>query len=290
MSIWIYTAALIAVAIWGGSPIAAKLAVESIDPIAVSVLRTVIAGAIVLPIALLLSIQLPGNRTQWTLLLITGFSGFVVFAFLLTIGVAMTSGSHASMILASLPLTTGAIALIWDRMKPSVLWVTGCTIALCGEALLIFSESGSTATSSIEGDLIIFFANAFASLGYVCGGRLQQEGYPSVATTFWGVSIWAVLLLPLLPFTVDLSEISGASKSSILGLLYLTVGVTIVAYVFWYWALGKGGIARIGSFQFLQPVTGVIAASWLLHESVDVSFVLASILVLGGVWLALKSK
>ena len=58
----------------------------------------------------------------------------------------------------------------------------------------------------------------------------------------------------------------------------------------WYWALGRGGIARVGLIQFLQPVSGVILAALLLGERISLSFLLASVLVLFGVWLALKGK
>jgi len=68
------------------------------------------------------------------------------------------------------------------------------------------------------------------------------------------------------------------------------VVVTILGYVLWYWALGRGGIARVGLIQFLQPVSGVVLAALLLGERISLSFVLASALVLSGVWLAIRGK
>jgi drug/metabolite transporter (DMT)-like permease len=68
------------------------------------------------------------------------------------------------------------------------------------------------------------------------------------------------------------------------------VGVTIVGYVCWYWALGNGGIERVGLFQFLQPISGVILAWLLLGELIDGVFLAASALILCGVWIALKAK
>ena len=73
-------------------------------------------------------------------------------------------------------------------------------------------------------------------------------------------------------------------------MLYLAVVVTILGYVLWYWALGRGGIARVGLVQFLQPLSGIVLAAVLLREAVSLSFLLASALVLLGVWLAMKGK
>ena len=284
-------AALFSVSIWGASPVAAKLAVESMSPYSVSILRTVLAGLIALPLAWILGIRLPATNKNKLLLVLSGFCGFVAFAFLLTIGVNLTSANHASLILASLPVTTGAIAKAWDKQWPSKIWWTGCTIAIIGECYLIFGDPGSAHHgATIKGDLIIFFANIFASLGYVIGGRLQQSGYSSAGTTFWGVGIWTLILIPFLPLFVNQNTFIAATTTSLFGLAYLAIGVTIIAYIAWYWCLGKGGIARIGTFQFLQPVTGVLAAWWLLSEQISPSFLAASILILIGVWVALKSK
>lgn len=148
----------------------------------------------------------------------------------------------------------------------------------------------TTAQASLSGDLIVLAGNLFASLGYVAGGRLQREGYPSTGTTFWGAGLAAVILLPTLPFIVDDIVFAEIAPASLLGVLYLAIGVTIVGYVLWYWALGKGGIERIGLIQFLQPISGVILAWLLLGERVDFGFVLASGMVLVGVWVAIQAK
>ena len=116
---------------------------------------------------------------------------------LFTIGVSMTSANHASMILAGLPVFTGAIAMAWDRVVPKRLWWAGCAVALAGEFVLITSQGpGGGAQASVAGDLVVLASNLFASLGYVAGGRLQRAGYPSSGTTFYGAALFALLLAP----------------------------------------------------------------------------------------------
>ena len=86
------------------------------------------------------------------------------------------------------------------------------------------------------------------------------------------------------------AEVAAASLRSWIAVFYLAAVSTILGYILWYWALGKGGIARVGLFQFLQPVSGVILAAVLLGEQVGFSFLAASALVLFGVWLAIRGK
>jgi len=290
---YVLLAALSAIVIFGASPVAAKIAVVGMPAMDVALLRTVIGGMVALPLALLLRIRLPETTEQRWLLLVSGFCGFIAFPVLFTLGVNLTTANHASMILAALPIITGGIALAWDRNLPGRRWVIGCGIAFAGELVLIFGSGDARATAhqpSIAGDMLVLASNLFAALGYVCGGRLQRLGYPARATTFWGVAIFAVLALPILPWVIHTPELMAADTPSWLGLAYLAIGVTIVGYILWYWALGSGGIARVGTIQFLQPVSGVFLAFVLLGETLGLVFLFASAIILLGVWLAVDDK
>lgn len=282
--------ALFAVVVWGASPVATKVAVADLDPVSVAVLRTLLGGLAALPLALALRIGFPAVSSQRLVLLLSSLCGFIGFPLVFSIGVNLTSANHASMILASLPIFTGGIAMAWDRQRPKLYWWIGCAIALAGEVLLISSYRSGAAESSVGGDLIVLLGNLFASLGYVAGARLQQAGYASAGTTFWGVVISAVLLLPVTPWLIG--DVGGESVGldAWLAVAYLAVGVTIVGYIAWYWALGKGGIARIGLIQFLQPVSGVILAWLLLSESISIEFLVASAIILIGIWIAIRAK
>ena len=69
-------------------------------------------------------------------------------------------------------------------------------------------------------------------------------------------------------------------------MIYLAAVTTIIGYIGWYWALAKGGIARISTIQFFQPVSGLILAALLLGERMTLSLLAASVVILAGVWTA----
>ena len=290
MSWIVFLAALGAVLIFGGSAVATKVAVSAISAIDVSVLRTIIGGLVALPLALAMRIELPATPAQRWLLLLSGFCGFIAFPLLFTFGVSLTSANHATMILAILPVSTGAIAMAWDRQWPKRAWWLGCTIAFAGEVLLIYDPAADSANASIGGDLLVWASTVFASLGYVAGARLQRSGYSSRGTTFWGVGLFALLLLPVAPLLLDFDGLLTAGAYAWSGLIYQAIGVTIVAYILWYFALGTGGIARVGLLQFLQPVSGVIFAFIILAEPLSLMFLLASIIIMLGVIQAFRAK
>lgn len=133
----IYVVALLAVVIWGGSPVATKLAVADLPPLAVAVLRTVIGGTVALILALALRLPLPDTGQKRRLLALSAACGFIGFPVLFSIGVQLTSANHASIILASLPVFTAGIALAWDRRWPQRVWWLGVAVALAGEFVLV---------------------------------------------------------------------------------------------------------------------------------------------------------
>jgi drug/metabolite transporter (DMT)-like permease len=290
MSALVYVAAVTGVIIFGGSAIATKVAVSTINALDVSIMRTIIGGLVALPLAFVLRIPLPASRQQKILLLVSGFCGFIAFPLLFTLGVNLTTANHATMILAILPVLTGAIAQYWDRQRPGAVWWLGCTIAFCGELLLLYDPATSSGRASIEGNLLVWISTLFASLGYVAGARLQRSGYSARGTTFWGVGIFALLLLPTLALVIDLDSLVNAGSYAWSGLLYQAIGVTVIAYILWYWALGTGGIARVGLFQFLQPISGILLAWLILAENISLIFLLASSIIMVGVILAFRSR
>jgi drug/metabolite transporter (DMT)-like permease len=97
-------------------------------------------------------------------------------------------------------------------------------------------------------------------------------------------------LLPLAPLLLDFGALADAGLYAWSGLLYQAIGVTLIAYILWYWALGTGGIARVGLFQFMQPVSGILLAWWILAENLSLIFLLASSIIMVGVILAFRAK
>lgn len=293
LTIAVVLAALLAVVLWGASPVATKLGVTGMPPLAVALLRTLIGGAAALGLALAMRLPLPSTASQRKALAVSSFSGFIGFPILFSIGMAATTSNHASIILAMLPVLTGAFANGLERRWPAALWWLGCAIAVAGEMLLIFWRAPATmaghAGPTLWGDAMIVASTLLAALGYVAGARLKQLGYASTATTFWGAAGAALVLSPASIWLIGSLGIGSAGPQAWAGVLYLAIAVTIVGYVLWYWALGKGGIARVGLIQFLQPVSGLLLASLLLGERMTLPLLAAAVLVLAGVSIAARA-
>lgn len=281
---------LLAVVLWGGSPIATKLAVADLDPLAVGALRTLI-GAV--PAAVILAfgrLAFPRTATGRWLLAVSSISGFVVFPLLFSLALEMTSGSHGGLALAILPITTALIATLFERRLPPRRWWLGAAVALAGTLLLVDRRFGlSSPGASLEGDLLVLLSCFVASAGYVAGGRAAREvGAPSV--TFWGLALGGLMLLPLTPVLIPSEALTGLGAGAWSALIYLGVAISIVGYLAWYWALAKGDMTRVALIQFLQPGFSLLFAAIVLGEIVTWPLALAGVIIVAGVALAQSGR
>jgi drug/metabolite transporter (DMT)-like permease len=277
--------AALAVTLWGLTPVATKIAVGVADPVLVGILRMALAGAIAWPAILLFGYAPPRTQRLIGLLAVSCICGMILFPLLFTVGQRLTSASHAALILAAQPIFTGLIAALVERRLPPRAWWWGSLVALLGEAGLVFERNGG-GEATLLGDLIVLVSGIIACGGYVAGGRLQQAGYPALASTFWAVAIASLVLAPAIPFLTTPTALAAMPTLAWFSVLQLALGSSILAYAGWYWALGMGGIGRIGVMQFFQTPVGVAIAVLFLGEPLTLPLLLSAAAILAGVYIA----
>ena len=282
----VLAAAMCAVVIWAGTPIATKLAVGELNALAVGLFRTLLGALIAFPLLLARGHRPPASRPARRQLAVSAVGGFVAFPLLFTLGVERTTAAHGALALALLPILTGLIAAGLERRVPRPRWWVGGGVALAGTWLLIDRRFGLAAPgASVEGDLIVLLSCLAASAGYVAGARAARE-IGTEAVTLWGLSIGGLLLIPLLPFVVDPNVLGALGTATWAAVAYLGVLSSIVAYAAWYWALAQGDIGRTGLTQFLQPFLGLLFAAAILGEVLTWPLIASGLVIVAGVALA----
>jgi drug/metabolite transporter (DMT)-like permease len=220
-------------------------------------------------------------------LVFAGLCAFVLFPVMFSVGIDYTTASHAALILAMQPVFTALAAHLVERSWPSWRWVLGAAIAAAGAFALVHFRIGITASidDSWVGDLLILVAGFCASVGYVAGGRAARS-LPALAVTLWGLAIGGLALLPLFAWRAAAVDWSASTTDSWAAVAYLAFAVSTLGYLLWYWALARGGIARIGTLQFLQPVASLFLAALLLGEAMTLPLAACAAVVLAGTILA----
>ena len=205
---------------------------------------------------------------QIPLLALSAFCGFIGFPLLYSIGQRMTSAMHGGLILAALPIFTGLVAAAMERRRPSGRWWLGCLIALAGEVVLVTGRGAL-------GQGQFLFDGRLAGGGLECPGLdaamspgrgSSQMQYASLGTTLWGATGASILLLPVLPLAAggwSLPAAGPVAWGAVAFLAWMSSHPRLYRLVL---GAGAGGIARMGTIQFLQPLSGLVLAFFLLDE------------------------
>jgi len=277
-----YAAAAFAILIWGGTPAATKFVVMGIDPVSAGVLRTILAGIIVLPFALVRRMPLPANSREWGLLALMVLGVFVVFPLFFSFGIKQTSTSHAALINAAIPIFTGLFGAIAERRIPGRLWVVGVAVAFAGVAMLIGFRGDGGDGVTLWGDILCLLSSVGSGLGYVAGARLSMK-IGTRAATFWGLSLGAIVLLPVLVIYYGDTHWGTVPTSSYVAVAYQATCSSIFAFLAWYWALSKGGIVRMAPVQFSMPIISLTLAVYLFNEILSLPLLLSAVIIVAGI-------
>lgn len=282
-------AALLALVFWGGTAIANRYAVGFADPITVATLRSMLAGALALIVALLMRLNFPHKHSDRLLLSLSGLFSFALWPILLSLGLEKTTASHAALIMATLPIITVLLASLVNRSLPSRAWCLGGAIALLGATLLIIDQGASFAVADRRGatigDLTILAGCFVCASGYVAGGKLVPT-IGAFATTFWGLAIALFVTAPIFAISQQETDWSALPVAAYWAIAWLTICSSLLGYVLWFFALGRGGIEKIGSLQLLMPVITLAGAVLILGEVLTLKLVLLVAAVLAGTFIA----
>jgi drug/metabolite transporter (DMT)-like permease len=255
---------------------ATRVAVEELDPVFVGIGREAFAALLAGMILLATRAPLP-TRPQLRSLAIVA-SG-VVFGWPLFSALALQglTSAHSAVVIGILPAATAVAAVLRAGEHPTRgFWLA----SLAGLAsVLVFAGTQGAGVS--WGDIQILVAVALGAVGYAEGGALARE------MGGWRVICWAVFLSA--PLTVPIGLIAAlgsdlhAGDDAWLGFAYVSVISALIGFFPWYAGLARGGVAKIGQVQLLQPLLTLAWSALLLDEQIGAATIVASIAVLASV-------
>jgi drug/metabolite transporter (DMT)-like permease len=274
----------IGMAIFGGTLPATRLAVSVVDPIALTALRTAIAGVCSLALLLVLR-RRPPARALWPQLVIAMLCVAVVFPLLMSMGMQRVDASHGGVVLGVLPIATAlaAVAVAHERPRP-LFWIA----STAGAALVIaFSLRQGGGTFS-NGDLLLFAAVAVSAIGYTFSGRLAAH-MPGWEVISWILVIGLPLSVPaaVLTFPQDAGQIG---LKPWLGLLYVALFSQWIGFFAWNAGMAIGGIARVSQVQLLQPFVTFALAALFNDETITLQIMLFAAAVVVTVAISTRTR
>ena len=279
---------LIAVpAIWGGTFVAGKLVVATLSPLMGSFARYLIACVALLVAAFAIEGGLPRlTRQQWLATFVLGLLGVFSYNLFFMGALELLPASRAALIIALNPVITIAISSFALRERLSARRWAGVAIALAGVWIVIsHGDVISIASAGVgRGELFMLAAVTSWALYTVIGRKVLTGLTPIAATNY--AALFGTVMLGLLA-SREFGSIHAAQFDwkMIAALLYLGVGGTALAFVWYYTSIKKLGAAVASIFTNLVPVFGVAISVAVLGEPLLPSMLVGGAVAIVGVFM-----
>jgi len=274
----------IGMAIFGGTLPATRIAVSAIDPLAMTALRTAIAGLCALALLIALRRPLPPRRL-WPQLAIAMLCVSIAFPFLMALGMQTVDASHGGVVLGILPIATAlvAVAITHERPRP-LFWIA----SLAGAALVIAFALRQGGGAISVGDIFLFAAVAVSSIGYAFSGKLTSQ-MPGWEVISWVLVMALPISLPASVLTIP-ADIGQIPLKPWLALLYVALFSQWIGFFAWNAGMAMGGIARVSQVQLLQPFITFALAATFNDEVITLQILLFAAAVVATVAISTRTR
>jgi len=274
---------------WGTNFVLAGPILADLSPLWAAALRFLLGAALMMALALMRRENLIALvRRHAVAYLLLGAMGIAAFNLFFFHAMQSTSADDAALIMATNPLLTTLLASIFLGERPSARHWIALPAALAGVAIVItqgqLSKLGSLQVA--QGDLLMLGADLSWAVYNVLGRRFMPKGAP-LGNTAWVMTVGAGLLLCAALFSGAPIQALGVKAS--LAMLVMTLGGTVLAYLFWTIGIEHLGAARTAIFLNLVPVSAMLVAA-TLGTLPTMAQLAGGMLVLGGVTVSMMPK
>jgi drug/metabolite transporter (DMT)-like permease len=280
------TAFAIVYLIWGSTFLAILFAIQTLPPFLMAGVRFLIAGSLVYAWVRVATGAAAPSRAHWRgaaavgALLLVGGNGLLVWS-----EQRIPSGV-AALLVGTVPCFMAVID--WLRpggTRPSGLVVAGLLLGLVGLVWLVGPDAlmGGGRADFIGATAVVLGSFSWAA-GSIYSRHAPTPSSPFLATAMQMLAGGAILLLLSVvtgePWRFD---VHAVSLRSALGLLYLIVFGSIVAFSAYIWLLRVSTPARVSTYAYVNPVVAVLLGWALAGEALTMRIGVAAAVIVSGV-------
>jgi len=199
-----------------------------------------------------------------------------------------TTTTNTSIIVSLCPLFASAmIGFFYKSERLSRLQMFGTLMAATGVVVVVMNGHFVLHLSP-RGDALAFAAClcwAFYSLLMIPANARYDTVFVTRKVFFYG-------LLSMIPYLIVYPELNihllFAQPQLVWNLLFLGCVASMLCFLAWNWVLKQLGSIKATNYVYLNPVTTIVFAWFLLGEQITVWFILGTLLILLGMYLADK--
>lgn len=274
--------------IWGSSFILIKKSLDHFTPYQVGALRVLIAGIILMPIAISKYKLFPKKHLKW--LILAAFTGNFIPMFLFPIAETEISSSIAGIINSMMPIFVIIVGTLFWKFETTKRQMTGIFISFVGVCILAFG-GGDDSKFKIFPILLLLLA----TLCYAISTTTVKSKLMDVSSTVLSAFVFSfVLFLPSLFALLSTGFVStfSFSKENMIGLMFvslLSVFGTGLAMMMNYRLLKVSTPLFASTVTLLMPIVAIIWGILDGEKLTVLQFAGASIIIAGLIFLRAKT-
>lgn len=282
----LFVAFAIVYVVWGSTYLAIRFAIETLPPFLMASARFWVAGALLYLWSRMWGEAARPNAAQWRataivgVLLLMGGNGLVVWA------EQRVPSGVAALVVGIVPCFM--VLIDWLRpggVRPTARIVAGLALGLVGLVWLVGPDAvmGGGRVDLI-GTLALVCASLSWAIGSIYSRHASMPSSPFLSTAMQMLAgAGALLVLSILLGEPARFDADAVSARSVLGLIYLIVLGSIVAFSAYVWLLRVSTPARVSTYAYVNPVVAVFLGWALADEALTARMLIAAAVIVSGV-------
>lgn len=270
--------------IWGAASPIFKLALQNIPPFTLAYFRFAGAALILLPFCYG---NLKIEKKDWWDLLLLSFFGITLNIIFFFFGLKHAPAINAPVIASSGPIFIYLFSIFFLREKPHSRVIIGLLTSLIGVLIIVCQPILEKGFGGIVLGNIFFILATIGAVGHVIFSKRILAKYPPKTITFWSFTIGTFTFLPFFLFEILTSNsIPMIDYRGWIGFVFGIFFSSLLAYFLFEWGTKQLPAQEVGIFAYIDPIAAILIAIPLLGETITLVFLLGSVLIFSGVYIA----
>jgi len=179
----------------------------------------------------------------------------------------------------------GSHQFLGERL--SMLQWSGLGLSFAGVALAIGVPQPNVDATVLLGDLLVVTGGAlWGATTLIAKGTRLRNAAPEKALGYQVAVSIPILGFASWLFGEKITHMPSALSISLLA--YQAIWVVGCTFVIWFALIKTYSPSKLSSFTFITPLFGVVAAYFIMHDTLTVAFGAAALLVIAGLYLVNK--
>ncbi|HAP36914.1 MAG TPA: hypothetical protein DCQ28_13650 [Bacteroidetes bacterium] len=280
----IYIIIIIQQMIAGGTHLVAKTVTQEVNPVVLTFLRNCVSLAALLVMFFAREKRIKVEKKDMKQLLWLSFLAVPINQFLYLYGIKFTLASNGALLYATTPALILILSYFLLSEPLTRKKILGVFVAFIGVAIVMFERGIDFDSDYFYGNVMIFLAVVAWALFAIQGKKLVIK-YGSFHITALSMIGGAAMFLPVGLIEFAWHGLPVITFGNWMSILYLSLGTSIVAYMLWFYALGKLDTTKVAVFANAQPIFTTIMAVIFLQQPITATFVVGGVITIAGVLL-----